>query len=398
MTQHRRVLIVTNDFPPRQGGIQSFVFELATRLPKNDVAVYCSTYPGAAEFDADLDFPVRRHPTGLLIPTPAARRRVLATADEFGATSVWFGAAAPLGLLAPALRTVGVRRTVATTHGHEVGWAMLPVARQALRRIGDTVDVVTYLGEYTRRRLAGAFGPHAQLAQLTPGVDAAAFRPAVEPAEAAEPAERAEPAAGATIGAAAATIRRRHGLADRPVIVCVSRLVPRKGQDALIHALPRIREAVPDAALLLVGRGRYEQRLRELAERCGVADHVVLTGGVPAAELPAYFSAGDVFAMPCRTRRFGMDVEGLGIVFLEASAAGLPVVAGDSGGAPDAVLAGKTGEVVDGTDIDAIGTVIARLLSDPARATAMGRAGREWVLQNWQWDDIADRLAGLLEL
>lgn len=372
----RRVLIVTNDFPPRQGGIQSFVYELATRLPKGSVAVYCSSYAGAEDFDRQLDFPVRRHPTGLLVPTPAARRRVLAAAREFGATSAWFGAAAPLGLLATALRSVGVTRTVATTHGHEVGWAMLPGARQALRRIGDTVDVVTYLGDYTRRRLAGAFGPHAQLTQLTPGVDAKLFNPEVD----------------------GSTIRARHGLIGRPVIVCVSRLVPRKGQDALIRALPGIRSAVPGAALLLVGRGKYEQSLRALAERLGVAGDVVMTGGVPGADLPAHFAAGDVFAMPCRTRRFGMDVEGLGIVFLEASATGLPVVAGDSGGAPDAVLPGRTGLVVDGTDIGALTESLVRLLSDRATAADMGGAGREWVLQSWQWEGIADRLAGLLEI
>ncbi|MDQ1733145.1 MAG: phosphatidyl-myo-inositol dimannoside synthase [Pseudonocardiales bacterium] len=372
----RRVLIVTNDFPPRQGGIQSFVYELASRLPAHDVAVYCSAHPGSAEFDAQLDFPVWRHPTGLLIPTPGARRRVLAAAAEFGTTAVWFGAAAPLALLTPALRAAGVRRAVATTHGHEVGWAKLPLARQALRRIGNSVDVVTYLGEYTRRRLAGAFGPQAQLVQLTPGVDSKLFHPDAD----------------------GRAVRSRYGLAGRPVIVCVSRLVPRKGQDTLIKALPVIREQVPGAALLLVGKGPYEKELRALARQHGVAEDVVFAGGVDHAELPAHFAAGDVFAMPCRTRRFGMDVEGLGIVFLEASATGLPVVAGDSGGAPDAVLAGRTGSVVDGTDVRAVAGELVTLLQDRQLETRLGQAGREWVENNWQWDSIADRLAGLLQL
>jgi phosphatidylinositol alpha-1,6-mannosyltransferase len=372
----RRVLIVTNDFPPRQGGIQSFVYELASRLPAHDVAVYCSAHPGSAEFDAQLDFPVWRHPTGLLIPTPGARRRVLAAAAEFGTTAVWFGAAAPLALLTPALRAAGVRRAVATTHGHEVGWAKLPLARQALRRIGNSVDVVTYLGEYTRRRLAGAFGPQAQLVQLTPGVDSKLFHPDAD----------------------GRAVRSRYGLAGRPVIVCVSRLVPRKGQDTLIKALPVIREQVPGAALLLVGKGPYEKELRALARQHGVAEDVVFAGGVDHAELPAHFAAGDVFAMPCRTRRFGMDVEGLGIVFLEASATGLPVVAGDSGGAPDAVLAGRTGSVVDGTDVRAVAGELVTLLQDRQLETRLGQAGREWVEKNWQWDSIADRLAGLLQL
>jgi phosphatidylinositol alpha-1,6-mannosyltransferase len=376
MNGRRKLLIVTNDFPPRQGGIQSFVFELAHRLPAEQVAVYASDYPGAEAFDADLDFPVRRHPTGLLIPTPAARRRTLATARGYGSTSVWFGACAPLGLLAGPLRTVVARRLVATTHGHEVAWAMIPAARQALRRIGDQTDVVTYLGEYTRRRLQPAFGPNATMAQLTPGVDADMFRPDVSGSE----------------------IRARYGLGGRPVVVCVSRLVPRKGQDALIRALPVIRERVPDASLLMVGRGPYEGKLRALAAKNGVRDHVLITGGVDYSELPAHFAAGDVFAMPCRTRRFGMDVEGLGIVFLEASASGLPVIAGDSGGAPDAVRDGLTGSVVDGNNVAAIAAQAAQLLEDTAAAKSMGTAGREWVEQVWQWDLIADRLAAMLEL
>ena len=371
----RKTLIVTNDFPPRQGGIQSFVHSLAIRQPAGSVVVYASDYAGSAEFDAAQPFPVVRHPTGLLVPTPGARRRIVQTAREHGCTAAWYGASAPLGLLAPALRDAGVERQVATTHGHEVGWAMLPAGRLALRRIGDGCDVVTYLGEYTRRRLAPAFGPHASLAQLTPGVDVETFRPGID----------------------GAAIRDRHGLGRRPVVVCVSRLVPRKGQDALIRCLPAIRRAVPDAALLIVGGGKYADALRKLAEREGVADHVVLTGAVPYAELPAHFAAGDVFAMPCRTRRGGMDVEGLGIVYLEASAVGLPVVAGDSGGAPDAVREGETGYVVDGRDPAAITDRIVSLLRDPATAAQMGAAGRAWVERDWPWEVVAHRLRALLD-
>src|SRR5262249_46988651 len=145
-------------------------------------------------------------------------------------------------------------------------------------------------------------------------------------------------------------VRRRHGLQDRPVIVCVSRLVRRKGQDSLIRALPFVRRRVRDTALLLVGDGPYRATLETMAREEGVADHVVFAGGVRWEELPAHYAAGDVFAMPCRTRRAGLDVEGLGIVYLEASATGLPVVGGDSGGAPDAVREGETGFVVPGRD------------------------------------------------
>jgi phosphatidyl-myo-inositol dimannoside synthase len=376
VTERRRLLLVTNDFPPRQGGIQTFLWELLRRLPADQVAVYCSTYPGAPAFDAELPFPVRRHPTGLLVPSPAARRRVLQARADFGASSVWFGAAAPLGLLGGSLRGAGARRLVATTHGHEVGWAMLPGARQALRRIARQVDVLTYLGEYTHRRLARALPAGTRLERLTPGVDTDAFTPEVDGSQ----------------------VRERHGLTGRPVIVCVSRLVPRKGQDALIRALPAVRERVPDAALLLVGGGRYEEKLRLLARRTGVADQVRFAGAVASAELPRHFAAGDVFAMPCRTRRLGMDVEGLGMVFLEASATGLPVLAGDSGGAPDAVRRHVTGEVVNGRDLGAIAGTLAGLLADPEHGRRLGAAGRTWAEQDWQWDRIAGRLADLLDL
>jgi phosphatidylinositol alpha-1,6-mannosyltransferase len=370
----RRTLIVTNDFPPRQGGIQSFVHGLVVRQPPGSVVVYASDYAGSAAFDAAQPFPVLRHPSGLLVPTPAARRRAVAALQEFGCTAVWFGAAAPLGLLAPALRSAGARRIVATTHGHEAGWAALPGARQVLRRIGAGCDVVTYLGEYFRIRLAGTMGRHAELVQLTPGVDTETFRPDVD----------------------GSVVRARFGLLGRPVVVCVSRLVPRKGQDTLIHALPLLRRRVPDTALLLVGAGRYREELETLAGSLGVADEVVFTGGVPHHELPAHFAAGDVFAMPCRTRRAGLDVEGLGIVFLEASASGLPVVVGDSGGAPDAVRDADTGFVVDGRNVGAVADRLARLLPDDALRNRMGTAGRAWVEHDWRWDVIAERLHGLL--
>jgi phosphatidyl-myo-inositol dimannoside synthase len=369
-----RTLIVTNDFPPRQGGIQSFVYALAARQPPADIVVYASNYAGAAEFDARQAFPVVRHPTGLLVPSPAARRRILATALEYGATSVWFGAAAPLGLLAPALRRAGITTTVATTHGHEVGWARLPLARQALRRIGTECDVVTYLGEYTRQRLVGALGPQARLVQLTPGVDVETFHPGLD----------------------GQAVRTRYGLGDRPVVVCVSRLVRRKGQDTLIRALPAIRAQVENAALLIVGTGPLLGKLGQLAERHDVAEHVIFTGAVPYAELPQHFAAGDVFAMPCRTRRFGLDVEGLGIVYLEASAVGLPVIAGDSGGAPDAVRDGETGYVVSGRDLDQLVNRTVALLGDPLRRAQFGSAGQQWVGQQWRWELMAARLGQLL--
>ncbi len=370
----RRTLLVTNDFPPRLGGIQSFLYELVKRQPAGSIAVYASNYAGAAVFDAAQPFPVIRHPTGLLLPTPGARARVVAALSEQGCDRAWFGAAAPLGLLAPSLRRAGAKRIVATTHGHEVGWAMLPGARTALRRIGDESDVITYLGEYTRRRLAPVLDKRTQLVELTPGVDSVQFRPDVD----------------------AGPVRARHRLGDRPVIVCVSRLVPRKGQDALIRCLPRIQRSVPGAALLLVGSGPYERTLRRLAASRGVAADVIFAGRIDQGELAMHYAAGDVFAMPCRTRRGGADVEGLGLVYLEASATGLAVIAGHSGGAPDAVLSGETGYVVDGRDEAAIIDRVVTLLADPILRIRLGAAGRAWVERDWQWDALAARLGEIL--
>ncbi|MDQ6938095.1 MAG: glycosyltransferase family 4 protein, partial [Actinomycetota bacterium] len=347
----RRVLVVTNDFPPRLGGIQSFVHALVAALPPAEVVVYASAHAGAPAFDAAQPFPVIRHPTGLLLPTASARRRITAVLTEYRARAVWFGAAAPLGLLAGSLRTAGAQRLVATTHGHEAGWSGLPVARTALRRIASQVDVMTFLGEYTRRRLAAAVGDRCPLTRLAPGVDTDRFRPGLD----------------------GEAVRARYGIAaSAPTVVCVSRLVPRKGQDTLIDAWPEVRRAVPGARLLLVGRGPYERSLRARADRRGVGTEVVFAGGVDEQQLPAHVGAGDVFAMPCRTRRGGLDVEGLGLVYLEASACGRPVLAGASGGAPDAVLDGRTGFVVDGRRPGAVAERLIALLRDDRRRDRLG--------------------------
>ncbi|MFH9941409.1 glycosyltransferase family 4 protein [Streptomyces murinus] len=378
-----KTLIVTNDFPPRPGGIQAFLHNMALRLDPDRLVVYASTWKRSREgveataaFDAEQPFTVVRDRTTMLLPTPGATRRAAGLLREHGCTSVWFGAAAPLGLMAPALRRAGAERLVATTHGHEAGWAQLPAARQLLRRIGEATDTITYLGEYTRSRIAGALTPEAarRMVQLPPGVDEKTFHPASGGDE----------------------VRARLGLTDRPVVVCVSRLVPRKGQDTLIRAMPRVLAAEPDAVLLIVGGGPYEQDLRRLARDTGVAGSVRFTGAVPWSELPAHYGAGDVFAMPCRTRRGGLDVEGLGIVYLEASATGLPVIAGDSGGAPDAVLDGETGWVVRGGEPGEAADRIVTLLGDPELRRRMGERGRRWVEEKWRWDLLAERLKELL--
>lgn len=374
-----RVLLVTNDFPPRPGGIQSYLQELVTRVAatgSHAVTVYAPQWKGADAFDARAaGYRVVRHPGTLMLPGPAVDARMRRLIAEHGIDTVWFGAAAPLALLARRARRAGASRVLASTHGHEVGWSMLPVARSVLRRIGEDTDVVTFVSRYTRGRFAPAFGPAAALEYLPPGVDTDRFWP--------DAAGRAE-------------LRARYRLGQRPTVVCLSRLVPRKGQDMLIRALPAIRRRVDGAALVIAGGGPYLASLRQLAQRYGVSDHVTFTGGVPAAELPAHHAMADVFAMPCRTRGAGLDVEGLGIVFLEASATGVPVIAGCSGGAPETVRHNETGLVVDGRSEQQVADAVTELLADPDRAAAMGAAGRAWATAQWRWDSLAARLAQLL--
>ncbi|MBY4214407.1 glycosyltransferase family 4 protein [Rhodococcus fascians] len=373
----RRTLLVTNDFPPRPGGIQSYLHSFASQLPADELVVYAPRWRGDShvKFDAKQPFEVIRHPTTLMLPTPFVARRAARIVKTRGCDSVWFGAAAPLAVMSSHLRKAGADRIVASTHGHEVGWSMVPGGRATLRTIGENTDVVTYVSKYTRSRFSSAFGASAALEHLPPGVDTDRFVP--------DDAARTE-------------LRARYGLGDRPTVLCLSRLVPRKGQDFLIRALPEIRRAVDGAVLVIVGGGPYENTLRELVRSTGMEQHVVFTGTVPSAELAAHHTIADVFAMPSRTRGAGLDVEGLGIVYLEASACGVPVVAGMSGGAPEAVQHNKTGLVVDGTSVSSIADAIVTILSDRTLATQMGNAGRAWVDAEWRWDVLTEKLRSLI--
>ncbi|WP_186628339.1 glycosyltransferase family 4 protein [Rhodococcus sp. BP22] len=372
-----RTLLVTNDFPPRPGGIQSYLQSIADRFPPEELVVYAPRWRGDSHlaFDARQSYEVVRHPTTLMLPTPLVARRAARLVKSHDCDSVWFGAAAPLAVMAPVVRRAGAETIIASTHGHEVGWSMIPGGRGTLRAIGNSVDTVTYVSKYTRGRFASAFGPQAALEHVPPGVDTDKFKP--------DSGARAE-------------LRARYGLGDRPTILCLSRLVPRKGQDFLIRSMQGIREAIDGAILVIVGGGPYEGTLRALARSCGVEDHVIFTGTVRSAELAAHHTIADVFAMPSRTRGWGLDVEGLGIVYLEASACGVPVVAGMSGGAPETVRQNETGLVVDGRSVDQITEAIVRILSDATLAASMGAAGREWVEKNWRWDTLAHKLRSLL--
>jgi phosphatidylinositol alpha-1,6-mannosyltransferase len=367
-----RTLVVTNDFPPRIGGIESFVLAIVQRMDPDSVVVHTARQPGGPAFDASLGFPVIRDPSRIMLPTPAITRRSVAIAKDMGCDSVWFGAAAPLGLMASTLRKdAGVRRTVATTHGHEVWWARAPVARQLLHRIGETNDVLTYVAEYTRKRIATALSPDAaaRMFRLTPCVDTDLFNPSVD----------------------GRRVRDMYGLGDRPVIVCVSRFIERKGQDMLIRALPLVRRDVQDAALLLVGDGPTRKKLLRLAHELDVSQDVIFAGPKSWQETPPYYAAGDVFCMPCRTRKFGLEVEAFGIVFLEAAAVGLPVVAGNSGGAPDAVPHRGAGVVVNPRNLSEIVGAISMFLNTDARASQVLPPSPART-----WSSAAARLAELL--
>ncbi|WP_371401371.1 glycosyltransferase family 4 protein [Kribbella sp. NBC_00662] len=370
------VLVVTNDFPPRQGGIETFVRSLCDELP--DVVVYTSREPGDRAYDAALPFPVIRDRTSMLLPTARTTKRAVGLLREYDADRVLFGAAAPLGLMGSALRRAGARRIVAMTHGHETWWAGVPGARQALRRIGDAADTLTTVSSWCEEQIIPALSPAAaqRVRRLTPGVDARRFAP----------------------GCGGEQVRKGLGLEGVPVVVCVSRLIRRKGQDTLIRSWPRVRESVPGATLLLVGGGPDREYLEELATSVGVSEAVVFTGPVPWADIPPYIDAADVFAMPCRTRRFGLEPEALGIVTLEASATGKPVVVGDSGGAADTVRHGETGYLVDPYNPAPTGVRIAELLTDQTQARQLGAAGREWVRRDWSWARSGDVLRELLEV
>ena len=372
-----RVLVVTNDFPTRRGGIESFVLSLCERMDPDEVVVYTASMPGDAAYDATLPFPVYRDPSSTLLPTPTVGRRAAEVMLRHGCDRVVFGASAPLGLLAPTLRRAGARRIVALTHGHEVWWARVPGARQLLRRVGDSCDVLTYVSEWCREQIAPALSPVAAegMVRLSPGVDTERFYP----------------------GCGGEAVRTKLGIAKgAPVVVCTARMVRRKGQDTLVRAWPQVVASVPAARLLLVGDGPHRPRVEALAKRLGVSESVVFTGSVPWEEVPAYTDAGDVFAMPCRTRLWGLEPEAFGIVSIEAAACGLPVVVGRSGGAPETIIEGETGYVVDPYDIDALSGGLVSLLMERPRSRSLGSRGRDAVSSQWSWDVASAALAKLV--
>ena len=366
-----RTLVVTNDLPPRTGGIQTFLHEVLRRQDPQDIVVFGPRQPGSEAFDASAGYEIHRH-DGPIIPTPWVAKRAAEVAALGGASQVMLGSGMPNAHLIPFLRRLGLPTSLVITHGNEAGWAQLPGGRALVYPLNGARNV-TYLGPFTHRILSKYVKPESRLHRLPPGVDTDRFHP----------------------GSGGEELRRRLGIDDRFVIGTLTRLVPRKGVDLLIQALPFVRRAAPDAVLLVAGDGPRRRELEELAVSLGVSEHVVFMGAPSEADIPAVYDAMDVFALPTHTRKFGVDVEGLGIVFLEAAASGLPVLVGASGGSVDAVRPGDTGWLID-TNPQSIAASIVELTRDERMRQAMGRAGRQWMIDDWQWSDRATRVCELL--
>lgn len=371
-----RHLLVTNDFPPKVGGIQSYLWELWRRLPPEDVVVMTTPYADSGRFDAEQRFRIVRVREPVLLPTPRLARRINRLAADAGAELVVLDPALPLGLVGSHLE----RPYAVVLHGAEVTVpGRLPGSRNLLRRVIAHSSLVIAAGGYPeaegRRAVGRAHFPPA--VQVPPGVDPERFHPL-----------------GAIDRAAA---RARLGLPRTgPLVVSVSRLVARKGMDTLIEAAALLQQGRSDLTVAIAGSGRDHPRLQLLARRARVP--VRLMGRVPDADLPALYGCADVFAMCCRNRWWGLEQEGFGIVFLEAAACGIPSVAGDSGGAADAVIDDGTGIVVRRPD-DAgeVAGAIGRLLGDPGLAAAMGQEARRRVEAEFGYDGLAERLRAALD-
>jgi phosphatidylinositol alpha-1,6-mannosyltransferase len=377
---YKKILLVTNDFGPRAGGIETFVIGLLERIKGHEVTVFTSQQGDTSVYDQQWieKFGVRviRDQSKILLPSWRVTRAAKKIVAAKNINVVVFGAAAPLALMSPSLRKSGVKKIIALTHGHEVWWAKIFPFRLAIKRIGKNVDHLTYLGEFTRQAISKPLTRKSatEMVKIAPGIDTAHFIPQPD----------------------AMQKRKELGLQDKKIIISVGRLVHRKGQDNLIQAMPAVLKKIPNAHLLLVGEGPYRKHLEKLVMKSSLEQNVTFAGRIMYEKLPSYLSAADLFAMPSRSRFFGLEVEGLGIVYLEASACGIPVVAGNSGGAPDAVLEGVTGLCVDGTNIEQITAAIVEICSDAERASHMGAAGRNWIVNQWRWDIWSKEFNALL--
>jgi phosphatidylinositol alpha-1,6-mannosyltransferase len=365
-----RHLLVTNDFPPKVGGIQTYLWELWRRLPPDEFAVLTTSQRDAAVFDASQPFRVERVSGTVLWPTPRLRRRIERLAAEIEAGFVVLDPALPLGAVGPQLAIP----YLVVAHGAEIPVAgRIPVVGSVLARVLRSSAGAVAGGNYPAAELARAASRPLDIAVIPPGVDTDRFVPVPER-------DRLD-------------IRRSFGLPeDGPLVVNVGRLVPRKGTDVLIEGVARLRSTHPDLTLAVAGSGRDGERLQHLASRRRAP--VRFLGRVPDERLPALYACADVFAAPNRTRWGGLEQEGFGIVFLEAAACGVPQVAGDSGGAPDAVVHGETGLLVGRpASASEVAAALERLLDDPAERRRLGEQSRKRAVESFAYDALAAQLA-----
>jgi phosphatidyl-myo-inositol dimannoside synthase len=369
------VLVVTNDFPPRIGGIEEYVAEYVRHLPPDiSATVLTSRHRDAASFDRSFQARVIRWAPYPLVPTPALARTVVELIASQHVDALVFGATLPLAAIAGVVRRRTGVAIVMCTHGVEPAIAAVPAGSALLRRIARHATTMTVISSWSEQLIRSAVGPTAPIIRLPGGVDPERFHP----------------------DANGGPARRGYRVGDGPVILSVGRLVTRKGHDRLIAALPRVTREFPDARLLIVGAGAGRRRLEQFAAHCGVARHVVFAGVVAAADLPSCFAAADIFAMPCRSRWGGLDTEGLGTVYLQAAAAGLPAIAGSAGGAPEAVLDGVTGLVVDSRETAPVEAALLRLLRRPDERHAFGAAAAARVRREFTWAILARRFESIL--
>jgi phosphatidyl-myo-inositol dimannoside synthase len=371
-----RLLEITNDFPPMLGGIENYTYSLVNRWPSEDVMVIAPEVPGAAELDRTLDYEVVRIPSGrVLLPTRRLVRMAADAARRHRADMIHFSSPFPVAFLGPRLlEETGIPYAV-TLHGSElVCWGSLPASGALMRRSLERASVLLPVSSFTARaarRLVPKRTPPCIV--VTPGVDCDRFAPT--------------PGAGAPSAS-----RPKQG----PVVVSVSRLVVRKGPATLIRAMPSVLERIPEARAVIVGDGPDRQRLERMAEGLGVGRCVRFAGPQPWHDVPRFYRAADVFALPTRERFGGLETEGFPLVYLEAAACGLPAVAGEAGGVRDAVVDGVTGYVVDGRSAGKVAATLVRLFEDPGHARQLGEQGRYRAESQFSWDHVAARFQAVL--
>ena len=353
-----KALLVTSSFVPGRGGIESYLAGLCAELAPDLAVLAPATRDGGPI--PELPYPTVGYERQMLMPGNDLVRAVDRAARELGADRILFGTPWPLTLIAPRVAALGYSYGF-VVYGAEL---LIPTAVPALRGFMLEVlarsEVVVSCSNYTLDRLRAML--RGRSLRMPPGerlparVDMQRFHPDVDVAE----------------------VRARFGLsAEDRIVLSLGRLVVRKGVHRMIDAMPAVQERVPEAVFVVAGSGPEEKHLRAQARSAG--SRVLFTGRVDERDAPALFAAADAFTLPVADRYLGLEVEGLGVVMLEAGACGTPSVIGRSGGSPETVIDGETGYVIDGRDRSALADRVADLLGRPDESAEMGRKARSFV-------------------